>query len=82
MKVMMVGDVEFEAESTDEALLKLAVHFLGQMSGKTRLMLKGPPPIDAIEIMIESLPHLDEVSTEGYINVEFLGNHAAPEMLQ
>lgn len=82
MKVIMVGDVQFEAKSTDEALLKLAVHFLSQMKGRPQFIIKNQPPLDAIGTMINTFPHLDVSSTAGYIDVEFLGNHPPPEMMQ
>ena len=82
MKFSLESDLEFEADSTDEALLKLANHFLAQMETRPLFYIGDNQGFDALNAMIENTPTLSGPSTEGYIDVDIHGDFEAPEGLQ
>lgn len=82
MKFSLECDLDFEAQSHDEALMKLALHFIGLMRNRPSLLFKGQPPLDVLGSMIQNMPSLDEPTTDGYIDVDVHGDFEPPEMLQ
>ena len=82
MKFSLESDLEFEAKSHDEALLKLALHFISLMEMRPVLCFKDRPPIDAFGSLINNVPSLKEPAADGYIDVDVHGDYAPPEMLQ
>ena len=82
MKFSLDSDLGFEADTRDEALLKLATHFMSLMESRPAFFLKDQPPIDAFGALIQNGPSLNESTTEGYIDVDVHGDFEPPVMLQ
>ncbi|MCK4870768.1 MAG: hypothetical protein KAS93_06635 [Gammaproteobacteria bacterium] len=82
MKFLLDSDVEFEAENMDQALIKLALHFMSMMQAGPVLIINDTPPLDMVKIIKDGVPPLSEDTADGYINVEIQPNHEPPVMLQ
>ena len=82
MKFSLESDLEFEAKTRDEALMKLAMHFMALMEARPACIIKNEKPIDAFGTLIKNMPSLNEPTTDGYIDVDVHGDFDPPEMLQ
>lgn len=82
MKFSMDGEIDFEAKSRDEALLKLALHFISLMKNRPVFFFDNKPPVDAFGTLIKSMPSLDDPVTKGFIDIDVHGDFDPPEMLQ
>jgi len=82
MKFSLESDVEFEAENMDQALIKLALHFMSRMQSGPIILINDNPPIDMVKIIKNGVPPISEDSANGYIDIDVHGDYAPPEMLQ
>lgn len=82
MKFSLESNLDFEAVTRDEALLKLALHFLSLMDYRPPLVHKGHPPMDVLGTLIKNMPSLSGPATNGYIDVDVHGDFPPPELLQ
>ena len=82
MKFKVEGDLEFEAQSSDAAFLKLALFFLSQMEHKPMLTSPtGNKPFDEMLAMLAD-GELTADATAGGIALDFVGLHEPPRMMQ
>jgi len=82
MKFSMDSELDFEARSRDEALLKLALHFISLMGNRPVFYIDNKPPIDVLGTLIKSMPSLENPTAGGYIDIDVHGDFDPPEMLQ
>ena len=82
MKFSMDSELDFEARSRDEALLKLALHFVGLMGNRPKLLLENQPPLDVLGALIKNMPSLNDPVTKGFIDIDVHGDFDPPEMIQ
>jgi len=82
MKFSLESDLDFEAETRDEALLKLATHFMSLMDRRPAFFFDTKKPVDALGTLIQNGPTLNEPTTDGYIDVDVHGDFEPPAMLQ
>ena len=82
MKFILDSDVEFEADNMDQALIKLALHFMGLMQTTPILLINDEQPLDMIKILKSAVQPLADDTTDGFINVDFLVDHEQPTMMQ
>ena len=82
MKFSLESELDFEAKTRDEALLKIAIHFMSLMEFRPTLILPDRTPIDAFGTLIKNMPSLNETTTEGYIDVDVHGDYEPPTMVQ
>ena len=82
MSFSLESDVEFEADNMDQALMKLALHFMSRMEAGPVLLINDNPPIDMVKIIKNGIPPLSEADAAGYINIDVRGDFNPPEMLQ
>lgn len=82
MKFSLDSDVEFEADDMDQALIKLALHFMSMMQSGPILLINDNPPIDMVKIINSGIAPISEDTADGYINVNIHGDFEPPVMMQ
>jgi len=81
VKFSLESKVYFEAKTRDEALMKIALHFLALMDNRPSFIINNKPPVDALGTMIQTMPSLNEQTTSGYIDIDIHGDYAPPQMI-
>lgn len=82
MKFTLDSAVEFEADNMDQALIKLSLHFMSLMQSPPLLLINDAPPLDMVKIIKSSISSLNNETTDGFINVDFIVDHQQPRMMQ
>jgi len=89
MKFTMKSDIEFDAKTPDDALLKLGLYFIAQMDLKPILSmhnnedLSDPPVnIDVIGALQDSIDVLTNNNVDGVTFIAMKGVFAEPGMMQ
>ena len=76
------SDVEFEADNIDQALIKLALHFMSRMEAGPILLINDNPPIDMVKIIQSGITPLTDDDAAGYIDIDVHGDFEPPAMMQ
>lgn len=91
MKFTMVGNLDFEAITPDEALLKLGLYFIAQMDNQPifkldqtviDLALEDPMGIDMLGMLYDSSDVITRENSVGGVEVLGKGVFEAPEAMQ
>jgi hypothetical protein len=85
MKFTLKADVVFEADTPDEAMIKLAMHFMMMMVDKPVLQVQVnsmPYNLKVLDIMSKRVESLDNSKPEGGMIVSINGIHEEPRMMQ
>jgi len=82
MKFELQSDINFEADTIDHALMKLALHFMSLMKESPVLVVNNEKPIDMIKVINSAVPQISKDTSDGFINVDFVSEYKIPEMTQ
>ncbi len=89
MKFTMKSDIEFDADTPDDALLKLGLYFITQMDNKPILTMHQnedlsdePVKLDVISMLENSTNVMTDDNTNGNTFIAMKGVFSEPKMLQ
>ena len=82
MKFSLESDVELEADNMDQALIKLALHFMSRMQAGPIMLINNNPPIDMVKIIRGGVTPLSENDAAGYIDIDVHGDFEPPVTIQ
>ncbi len=89
MKFTMNSDIEFEAESPDDALLKLGLYFIAQMDNRPILAMHSnedlsdaPLKLDVVGMLESGTAVMTDENVSGNTFIAMKGVFSEPKMLQ